>query len=55
MSITAVRVLAEAADELETAAAFYDSRKPGLGDEFWDVLLADIESCTRLQDLYLAR
>jgi hypothetical protein len=44
MSITEVRVLAEAADELEAAAAFYDSREPGLGDEFWDVLLADIES-----------
>jgi hypothetical protein len=44
MSVFDVRVLAEAADDMETGANFYDAREPGVGDDFWDSLLDDIES-----------
>jgi len=44
MKVFDVRILAEAADDLETGCAFYDAQEQGIGDEFWDSLLADIES-----------
>ena len=44
MNVVDVRVLSEAADDLETGSRFYDARERGIGDEFWDSLLADIES-----------
>lgn len=38
-----VLVLAEAVQDLEAGAAYYDERQPGVGEDFWDSLLADIE------------
>ena len=39
-----VIVLKEVSDDLNDGKAFYDRREPGIGDYFWDSLLADIES-----------
>lgn len=39
-----VIVLREVADDLNDGKAFYDSREVGVGDYFWDSLVADIES-----------
>jgi hypothetical protein len=39
-----VVVLKEVADDLNEGKAFYDGREPGVGDYFWDSLLADIGS-----------
>jgi hypothetical protein len=39
-----IRLLAEAVEEMEAGKAFYDLRQQGVGDYFWDSLLADIES-----------
>lgn len=39
-----VVVLREVAADLNDGEAFYDQRSPGVGDYFWDSLLADIES-----------
>jgi len=39
-----VVVLAEAAEDIETARDFYDAQDPGVGDYCADSLLADIES-----------
>ena len=39
-----VVVLAEAAEDLEEARRFYDTREPGVGDYWVTSLLADIES-----------
>ncbi len=39
-----VRVLADAAEDLEAARDFYDTQEPGVGEYFVDSLLADIES-----------
>jgi len=37
-------VLKEAADDLNEGGAFYDRKETGIGDYFWDSLIADIES-----------
>ena len=39
-----VVVLAEAADDIESARNFYDTQEQGVGDYFVDSLLADLES-----------
>ena len=39
-----VVVLAEAAEDIEQARAFYDLQEPGIGDFCADSLVADIES-----------
>ena len=39
-----IRFLAEAAQEMEVGKTFYDRQQSGIGDYFWDSLLADIES-----------
>ena len=39
-----VVVLAEAAEDIEQARAFFDAQSPGIGDYCADSLLADIES-----------
>ncbi len=44
MIIEDVVVLEEAAEDLEAGKVFYDQREIGVGDYFWDSLIADIES-----------
>ncbi|MBK1724010.1 type II toxin-antitoxin system RelE/ParE family toxin [Thiocystis violacea] len=44
MSIREIRILAEAADDLDLGRAFYEKQELRLGAYFWDSLLADIES-----------
>jgi hypothetical protein len=39
-------ILKEVADDLNDGKAFYDRGRPGVGDYFWDSLLADVESLT---------
>ena len=44
MMIKDVVVLKEAADDLEDGRSFYDRRQMGVGDYFWDSLIAELES-----------
>jgi len=44
MMVKDVVVLKEAADDLENGRSFYDRRQMGVGDYFWDSLIADMES-----------
>jgi hypothetical protein len=44
MIVKDVIILNEVADDLNDGKAFYDKREPGVGDYFWDSLLADLES-----------
>lgn len=44
MKVRNVVILKEVADDLNDGKAFYDQKEPGVGDYFWDSLLADIES-----------
>lgn len=44
MIVKDVVVLKEVADDLNDGKAFYDQRESGVGDYFWDSLLADMES-----------
>ena len=44
MIVQDVVVLREAADDLETGYVFYEKREKGVGDYFYDNLIADIES-----------
>jgi hypothetical protein len=44
MKITNVVTMKELADDLNDGKAFYDQREAGVGDYFWDSLIADIES-----------
>lgn len=44
MRIKNVLILEEAAFDLEDGKYFYDEKEPGVGNYFWDSLLADIES-----------
>lgn len=44
MIVQDVVVLREAADDLETGYVFYEEREKGVGDYFYDNLIADIES-----------
>lgn len=44
MNIQEIRILSEAADDLDLGRAFYEKQEPRVGTYFWDSLLADIES-----------
>ncbi|PIU84563.1 MAG: hypothetical protein COS67_12715 [Deltaproteobacteria bacterium CG06_land_8_20_14_3_00_44_19] len=44
MKIKDIVTLKEVADDLKDGKAFYDQREAGVGDYFWDSLVADIES-----------
>ncbi|MEW6378754.1 MAG: type II toxin-antitoxin system RelE/ParE family toxin [bacterium] len=44
MKVRDIVILKDAADDLNDGKAFYDQREAGVGDYFWDSLLADIES-----------
>lgn len=44
MKAREVVILREVADDLNDGKIFYDQSEPGVGDYFWDSLLADIES-----------
>jgi hypothetical protein len=44
MKIRDVVTLKDVADDLNDGKAFYDQKESGVGDYFWDSLLADIES-----------
>lgn len=44
MKIKDVLILEEAVIDLEEGKYFYDMQEVGVGDYFWDSLLADIES-----------
>ena len=41
-----VLVLTDAENDLDTGKEFYDLNEPGVGEYFWDSLIADIESLT---------
>ncbi len=44
MKIKDIVTLKEVANDLNDGKAFYDQREAGVGDYFWDSLVADIES-----------
>ena len=44
MKLKDVVVLKEVVDDLNDGKAFYEENESGLGEYFWDSLLADIES-----------
>jgi hypothetical protein len=44
MKIDDVYILEEAVDDLNEGRSFYDVQETGVGDYFWDCLIADIES-----------
>jgi plasmid stabilization system protein ParE len=44
MIVKDVIILKEVSDDLNEGKVFYDQIEPGVGDYFWDSLLADIES-----------
>jgi hypothetical protein len=44
MTVREVVVLGEVAGDLNEGSAFYDQQERGIGDYFWDSLVADIES-----------
>ncbi len=44
MLVKEVAILEEAANDLEAGKIFYDQREFGVGDYFWDSLIAEIES-----------
>jgi hypothetical protein len=44
MKIDDVFILEEAVDDLSEGKAFYDFQETGVGDYYWDCLIADIES-----------
>lgn len=44
MKIKKVVILKEVVIDLNDGKAFYDKRESGVGDYFWDSLIADIES-----------
>lgn len=46
MKIKDVFILKEAAEDLSDGRVFYDFQEPGVGDYFWDSIIADIESLT---------
>jgi hypothetical protein len=44
MKVKDVFVLKEAVDDLNEGRSFYDLQESGVGNYFWDCLIADIES-----------
>ncbi len=48
MKVNGLILLKEVADDLKDGKDFYDQREAGVGDYFWDSLIADIESLMRV-------
>ena len=48
MNVKDVVVMKEVADDLNDGKAFYEQRESGIGEYFWDSLLADIESLSKI-------
>ncbi len=46
MKIKDVITLKEVSHDLNDGKTFYDQKEAGVGDYFWDSLIADIESLT---------
>ena len=46
MQLKNIRVLKQARDDLRAGKLFYDQFEPGVGDYFYDSLIADFESLT---------
>ena len=44
IEIKDIRVLKEAIEDLVNGKGFYDQRKYGIGDYFWDSMINDLES-----------
>ena len=44
MKISDVCILKEAVDDLNEGKSFYDLQELGVGDYFWDCIIADMES-----------
>ena len=44
MKIKDVILIKEVANDLKDGKSFYDQREAGVGDYFWDSIIADIES-----------
>ena len=44
MKAKSIVVLKDAVDDLKAGRTFYNRMEPGIGDYFWDSLIADIES-----------
>ena len=44
MKIKEVFLLKEAVEDLNEGKSFYDLKETGVGDYFWDCIVADIES-----------
>ena len=44
MRIRDIQILTEAVQDLVTGKRFYDQQQSGIGNYFWDSLLADMES-----------
>ena len=44
MNIRSIQILSDAEIDLEDGRNFYESQERGVGEYFWDCLLADIES-----------
>ena len=44
MMVKDVFVLTDAENDLDAGKEFYDLNQPGVGEYFWDSLIADIES-----------
>ena len=55
MIIKDVVVLREAADDLEAGRVFYDQREAGVGDYFWDSLIADMESLSIFAGIHVKK
>ena len=55
MIIKDVVVLREAADDLEAGRVFYDQREAGVGDYFWDSLIADVESLSIFAGIHVKK
>lgn len=48
-------VLEEAAEDLEAGKVFYDQQEDGVGDYFWDSLIADIESLSLFAGIHATK
>lgn len=44
MTVKDVLILTDAENDLDAGKEFYDLKEPGIGEYFWDSLIADIES-----------
>ncbi|MGK5091026.1 type II toxin-antitoxin system RelE/ParE family toxin [Deltaproteobacteria bacterium TL4] len=55
MKIKGIQVLKEASKDLQDGSAFYDRKEQGVGDYFWDSLIADIESLLLFAGVHVKR